>query len=182
MKLWKRFRKAVVFDTNALLYSAKKGTLKSLSVSATKYTALVPWGVIKELMTSARMASEDKMVLEEYDLEKYQSWIKEVEKRGLSSKQIRAREVRVQYAELACSFTQKRIERGKWKLIGDWDDVNQYIQGMSGVEAQVNRVDAEVLACCIIAGLQYKDVILLTADRRLTRIAATFGIKAQRNL
>lgn len=164
----------VILDTNIPIDAVKFQKLEFLDGLETEAGVFVPWAVCRELISSARMAEEDKKILESEDFEKYMEWIDSLGKE-LTPQQVKAREARIEYAEEACSFVQEKINSGKWKTIGTPKLLKPYLDGFSGKikESSLNRADLEVLACCCIAAFQYpgKKIVLMTLDRDLRNIA-----------
>jgi len=176
--------KVVVLDTNIPLDCTKFQKLEFLNELEQEAEVLVPWAVCRELISSARMAEDDKEIIEGEDFEKYMEWRDKLEEE-LTLQQVEAREARIEYAEDACSFVQKKINSGKWKTIGTH---NQLKERLNSFEEKIKemvdgrRADLEILACCFVAAEKYEDkrIILMSLDRGLRNAAEKFGIHAHR--
>ncbi len=166
-------RKVFIVDTNIFMEAFKCNELELLKGLEIR----VPWAVLRELQTLARIAEADKKVLESRDPEKHEAWEKSLAEKGLKWRQINGRKTRIEYAENACSFVHQKINEGTWKTIGTHLELKEWLDGFSEElkeRVEMNRADLEVLACCCVAALKYKkkDIVLMTMDGDLGEAAA----------
>lgn len=175
----------VILDTNIPLTCAKFRKLEFLDRVEVEADVFIPCTVFRELMSSARMAEEDKQTLREIfendDFDGYMSWKDELGKE-LTQQQVEAREARIEYAEDACSFVQEKLNSGKWKTIGTHNEFKERVAAFEEeIKEMVNnrRADLEILACCLIMAEKYEDkkIILMSRDRGLRNAAEKFGIR-----
>lgn len=143
----------------------------------------IPWTVHKELQVMYHSAKREDEIRENGDRKK----IKGLEEflSQLSDDERQMREKRGPEALIAYPFVQKKIEQGKWKLIGRDVDIEPYLKGFNGkVEKELKLADAKILACCLYLAdkFEFKEVVLLTRDRGLRETAAKYGIRAEGGL
>ncbi len=177
--LFKKKGLAVVVDTNIPLYYVggmhEEGFLENL-----KGVIFIPWSVLFELSTMWLMVTREKEVRKNgtaEEIEKLEEFLSQ-----LSPEEQRMRRTKSIRIPIAYPFVQKKIEQGKWKLIGSDTDIKPYLEGFNGrVEKKVKRSDAKILACCLFLadGLNFKKVVLLTRDKDLRDIAKEWGIQTE---
>ncbi len=171
-------KKAFVVDTNVPLHCVRFGAVASLNALP---GAFIPWAVIRELMTSARLAENDESELK--NPERRLAWRKALLAQGWDKEKILARESRCPYAKEACSIVQAKINRGEWKTVGTYEETKMYFNGFpEELKQWLSRVDLEVLASCYLLAEADCDVVLITRDRRLRETAESFGIQTQEGI
>ena len=175
--LFKRMETAIVIDANIPLYYA--GAMHDEKfLENLKGVHFIPWVVLGELTAFAWIAERDAKVKEKGSVEE----IEELEKylSQLSNTERRLRKSRSERSSLAYPFVQKRIDQGKWKIFGLDCDLEPYMKGLDKqVEEKVGESDAKIIACCFLLGERFRNVVLLTRDKRLGKLAKGFGIKVE---
>ena len=168
---------AIVIDANIPLYYAgamhEEKFLENL-----KGIPFIPWVVLGELVAFAWIAERDARIKERGSIEEVEKLRKHLSE--LSNKEKTIRESRGEKGSLAYPFVQKKIDQGKWKIIGSDHDLEPYLRGLSKqVEEKVGKSDTKIIACCFILGERFRNVVLLTRDKRLGKVASGFGIKVE---
>ncbi len=171
---------AIVIDANIPLYYAgamhEEKFLENL-----KGIPFIPWVVLGELVAFAWIAERDARIKERGSIEEVEKLRKHLSE--LSNKEKTIRESRGEKGSLAYPFVQKKIDQGKWKTIGSDHDLELYLTALSKqVEEKVGESDAKIIACCFLLGERFKDVVLLTRDKGLGKIAREFGITVEAGL
>ncbi len=182
IELSKRKKTGIVIDANVPLYYA--GAMhEERFLEDLKGMHFIPWVVLGELLAFNWMAERDAKVKEKGSVEE----IEELEKylSRLSNAERTRRKARNERILAALPFVQKKIDQGKWKIIGSDRDLEPYLRGFNAkIEEEVKESDAKILACCVFLGdkLGFKKVILLTRDKRLGSIAREWGIRVESGL
>ncbi len=175
--LFKRMETAIVIDANIPLYYA--GAMHDEKfLENLKGIHFIPWVVLGELTAFAWIAERDARIKEKGSVEE----IKELEKylSQLSNTERTLRKSRSERSSLAYPFVQKKIDQGKWKIFGSDCDLELYLKGLSKqVEGKVGESDAKIIACCFLLGERFKNVVLLTRDKPLGKLARGFDIKVE---
>ncbi len=128
-----RKKRAIVLDTNILLYWAGKfkGFLKYLK--KIKGEVFIPWAVQVELSTMAyKSKTKDEKWRTATPKEK-EELKRQAKKRILSKKELNLRE-RNQLAVRAYPFAQEQAEKGNWKLVGRDEEIEFYRKGIAEIE------------------------------------------------
>lgn len=182
---WRK-RRAIVIDTNIpRRYSGdlnEGGFLKYLNG-----TVFIPWPVLYELKKHRDQVVFEEETRERINREGTPEEQKELEERALrlSAEEWEKREHRRTAHKIAYQFTQQKAERGKWKFIGNDEDIEPYLKAIN--EKAVKRIkmmDSKILATCIFIAdnFGFKEVILLTNDYDLRTIAQKYGVKVEAGL
>jgi len=180
IKLFKRRETAIVIDTNVPLYYAGKMHEEKF-LEDLKGIHFIPWVVLGELTAFAWTAKRDAKVKEKGSVEEIEELKKYLSQ--LSNRKRAIRESRSERISLAYPFVQKKIDQGKWKIFGSDRDLEPYLKGLGKqVEEKVGESDAKIIACCFVLGERFKNVVLLTRDDDLRKIAREFGIKVEAGL